>query len=163
MDNTPQKVTLPEANGKDNFERFKHYERMMHAPCVIKVDFESKHKKTDEKYGGSMRKIGEQKAISFSYSVYWIDTGELWGPYIYQGPNATEEFVKKMDMELKRINKIFANPIPANKSNKEDLQKFNNAKECWLCKKALIIELLEVFFIALISWDRICENFVNTF
>lgn len=66
MENTPQKVTLPKANGIENFESFKHHERMMYVPCVIKVDFESKHKKTDEKYGGSMRKIAEQKAMSFS-------------------------------------------------------------------------------------------------
>ncbi|PKK63101.1 hypothetical protein RhiirC2_784010 [Rhizophagus irregularis] len=137
MDNTPQKVTLPKADGIENFERFKHYERMMYAPCVIKADFESNHKETDEKYGGSMRKIGEQRANSFSYTIYWIDTGEIWGPYIYRGPNATEEFVKRMDKEIKRINKIFDNPIPANKSNKEDLRKFNNAKECHLCKKSL--------------------------
>jgi hypothetical protein len=63
---------------------------------------------TDEKYGGSMRKIGEQKANSFSYAIYWIDTGEIWGPHIYRGPNATEEFMKRMDIEVKRINKIFA-------------------------------------------------------
>ncbi|PKC57008.1 hypothetical protein RhiirA1_473163 [Rhizophagus irregularis] len=86
-----------------------------------------------------MQKIGEQKAISFSYLVYWIDFGEIWGPYIYRGPNATEEFVKRMDKEVKevkRINKIFANPIPANKNNIEDRKRFDNAKECWICKKA---------------------------
>lgn len=137
MDNTPQKVTLPKADGIENFERFKHYERMMYALCVIKADFESNHKEADEKYGGSMRKIAEQKANSFFYTIYWIDTEEIWGPYIYRGPNATEKFVKRMDNEVKRINKIFANPILANKSNKEDLRKFNNAKECYLCKKSL--------------------------
>ncbi|GBC52720.1 uncharacterized protein LOC110239454 [Rhizophagus irregularis DAOM 181602=DAOM 197198] len=83
-----------------------------------------------------MRKIGEQKAISFSYSVYWIDSREIWGPYIYRGPNATEEFVKRMDKEVKRINKIFTNPILANKNNIEDRKRFGNAKEYWICKKA---------------------------
>jgi hypothetical protein len=69
---------------------------MEYAPCVIKVDFESKHKKTDEKYGGSMWKISEQKAMSYSYTIHWMDTGKIWG----HGPNATEEFVKRMDIEV---------------------------------------------------------------
>ena len=67
---------------------------MINAPCVITADFESDNIKCNESYGGKMRKISEQKANSFCYTVYWIDTNDLWGPFIYRGPNATEEFVK---------------------------------------------------------------------
>ncbi|PKC71252.1 hypothetical protein RhiirA1_453727 [Rhizophagus irregularis] len=93
MDNTPQKVTLPKANG---------------FPYVIKVDFESKQKKTDGIYAKNC-----WTKMSFPYTIHWIDTGEIWGSCIYRGPNATEEFVKRMDIE---VNKIFANPIMANKN-----------------------------------------------
>src|SRR6185436_736981 len=101
----PQKVEMP-IKDKNDVEKFKNYVRMIYAPCVIKADFESGNKNCDESYGGSMRKFAEQKANSFCYTVYWIDSGETWGPFIYRGPNATLEFVKRMDQELKHINDV---------------------------------------------------------
>ena len=38
----------------------------------------------------------EQKANSFCYMVHWIETDETWGPFLYRGPNATEEFVRQI-------------------------------------------------------------------
>ncbi|CAG8586358.1 10657_t:CDS:2, partial [Cetraspora pellucida] len=70
-----QEVKLPTKDVND-FEKFKNYERMINAPCVIIADFEADNKKCDEKYGGQMRKLAEQKANSFCYLVYWIDTGK---------------------------------------------------------------------------------------
>ena len=78
----PQKITMP-TEGKNDIEKFKHYIRMMYSPCIIYADFESKNKKYNESYGGSMRKHGEQIPSSFSYSVHWINTGEVWRPFTY--------------------------------------------------------------------------------
>ena len=44
-------------------------------------------------YGGQMHKLAEQKANSFCYLVYWADTGDVWGPFLYREENATQEFV----------------------------------------------------------------------
>jgi hypothetical protein len=88
----PQRVTMP-MKGVNDFEKFKNYGRMINAPCVIIADFEADNKKCDEKYGGQMRKLAEQKANSFCYLVHWIDTGDIWGPFLYRGENATQEFV----------------------------------------------------------------------
>ncbi|CAJ0762000.1 13128_t:CDS:2, partial [Entrophospora sp. SA101] len=139
----PQVVTLPKKDIND-IEKFKHYARMMFAPCVIVADFESKNKKCDESYGGSMRKLGEQVPSSFCYSVHWIDTGEVWGPFTYRGPNATQEFVRRMDKELVKINEVLEinNDIRDdiifevdNKTKTEYLiakQKFDESTECWI-------------------------------
>ncbi|GBB93318.1 hypothetical protein RclHR1_02150005 [Rhizophagus clarus] len=70
-----QIVKLPQ-KGVNNFMEFKNYGQMMNAPYVIIADFESDNKKCDELYGGSMRKLAEQKANSFCYLVHWIDTNE---------------------------------------------------------------------------------------
>ena len=51
---------------------------MIYTPCIIKADFESKNKNCNESYRGNMRKLGEQVPNSFCYTVYWIDTGEVW-------------------------------------------------------------------------------------
>ena len=66
---------------------------MINAPCVIIADFEADNKKCNKEYGGQMRKLMEQKANSFCYLVHWIDTGDIWGPFLYWGENATQEFV----------------------------------------------------------------------
>ncbi|GBB97709.1 hypothetical protein RclHR1_30460001 [Rhizophagus clarus] len=84
----------------NNFEEFKNYGRMINAPCVIIADFEADNKKCDEAYGESMRKLAEQKANSFCYLVHWINTGDVWGPFLYRGENATQEFVQRIDQEL---------------------------------------------------------------
>jgi hypothetical protein len=86
----------------NDFEEFKNYGRMINAPCVIIADFEADNKKWDYSggimklflfYGGNMCKLMEQKANSFCYKVHWIDSGETWGPFLYRGENATQEFV----------------------------------------------------------------------
>ncbi|CAH1767592.1 11897_t:CDS:1, partial [Entrophospora sp. SA101] len=134
----PQVVTMPKKGGK-NFEKFKNFSRMMYAPCVIIADFECSHILKDENYGGKMHKIAEQTANSFAYSVHWIDTGETWGPFIYRGPNASEEFVRKMDYELKQINKVLE--IKVDKIvNNEYQKKFDNADKCWICNEAFRID-----------------------
>src|SRR6185436_17599167 len=107
LGDAPQKVTMPE-KGKNDIEKFKNYARMIYGPCVIIADFESDNKKCDESYGENMRKFAEQKANSFSYVIHWIDTNDTWGPFINRGLNATQEFVRRIDQELVRINKVLA-------------------------------------------------------
>ncbi|GET49882.1 hypothetical protein GLOIN_2v1820840 [Rhizophagus irregularis DAOM 181602=DAOM 197198] len=102
---SPQRVELP-VKGKNDFEEFKNFNRTMYAPCVIIADFEADNRKCNENYGGNMHKIMEQKANSFCYMVHWIETDETWGPFLYRGPNATEEFVSRLDKELRRINDV---------------------------------------------------------
>ena len=96
-ENAPQRVTMP-VKGVNDFEQFKNYGRMINAPCVIIADFEADNKKCDEKYGGQMRKLTEQKANSFCYLVQWIDTGDIWGPFLYRGEmphkNSSEESIR---------------------------------------------------------------------
>ena len=85
LDDATQKVNMP-VEGVSDFVEFKNFGRMMNAPCVIIADFEADNKKWDYSggimkpfapYGGSMRKLTEQKANSFSYLVHWTDTGDV--------------------------------------------------------------------------------------
>ncbi|GBB98167.1 hypothetical protein RclHR1_31510001 [Rhizophagus clarus] len=92
-----QRVTMPVKNIND-FEEFRNYRRQINAPCIIIADFESLKKKCDTHYGGNMRKLAEEEANSFSYSVYWINTGETWAhSYIVEKmpqKNSSEESIK---------------------------------------------------------------------
>ena len=111
---------------------------MMYSSCVIIADFESDNKKCwsysggiikPMPYDGNMIKYGEQRVNSFCYIVHWIDTNEIWGPFIYQGPNATQEFVKRIDNELQHINQVFENKADRI-IIKEYQDKFDNASTC---------------------------------
>ena len=76
-----------------------------------------------------MRKLAEQKANSFCYLVHWIDTGDVWGPFLYRGENATQEFVRRIDKELVRINRVLV--IKTDRiETKEDKKKFAKADSC---------------------------------
>ncbi|KAF0559378.1 gastrula zinc finger protein xlcgf46.1 [Gigaspora margarita] len=104
-----------------------------------KANFEVDNKKCNEEYGGQMRKLDEQKANSFCYLVYWIDTGDIWGPYLYRGENATQEFVRRIDKELVEINKVLA--IKHDRIiTEKDTKKFAKADICWICKEKLAID-----------------------
>ncbi|CAJ0829006.1 14386_t:CDS:2, partial [Entrophospora sp. SA101] len=113
----PQVVTMPKKGGKD-FEKFKNYSRMMYVPCVINADFECNHIKKDENYGGKMHKLAEQTANNIAI---------------------TEEFVRKMDYELKKINEVLA--VNVDKIiNDEYQKKIDNADKCWICNGAFRID-----------------------
>ncbi|PKB97274.1 hypothetical protein RhiirA5_433436 [Rhizophagus irregularis] len=129
--------------GVNDFEEFKNYGRMINAPCVIIDNFEADNKKCDEAYGGSMRKLAEQKANSFCYLVHWIDTGDVWGPFLYRGENATQEFVQRIDQELVKINEVLA--IKHERiETEEDKKRFADAISCWICKGKFDIDTDEI-------------------
>jgi hypothetical protein len=143
----PQLVTWPLKDIND-FEEFKNYGRMINAPCVIIADFEADNKKWDysggimkpfQTYGGNMRKIMEQKANSFCYKVHWIDSGETWGPFLYRGENATQEFIRQIDQELVEINRVLAIKHER-KITDENKRKFEEADKCWICKGKFAID-----------------------
>ena len=116
---------------------------MINAPCVIIADFEADNKKCDKNYGGQMHKLAEQKANSFCYKVHWIDTGDVWGPFLYRGENPTQEFVRRIDQELVHINEVLA--IKADRIvTEEDKKKFAEAVTCWICKGKFAINKEEI-------------------
>ncbi|GBB86557.1 hypothetical protein RclHR1_12990006 [Rhizophagus clarus] len=134
----PQKVTMPVKDVND-FEEFRNYGHQINAPCVIIADFESLKKKCNTHYGGNMRKLTEEEANSFSYSVHWIDTEETWGPFLYRGENATEEFVQRIDQELIEINRVLA--VKHERIITDDYQRrFKEADRCWICKDKFSID-----------------------
>src|SRR5437764_11783690 len=106
---------------------------MINSPCVIIADFEAENKKSGLINGGKTRIISEQKANSFCYLVHWIDTGNVWGLFLYREENATQEFIRMIDQELVCINEVLA--VKADRiETEEDKKRFAEAVSCWICK-----------------------------
>ncbi|GBB98196.1 hypothetical protein RclHR1_31610001 [Rhizophagus clarus] len=116
---------------------------MINAPCVIIANFEAGNKKPSLINGGKTRLISEQYANSFCYLVHWIDTGDVWGPFLYRGENATQEFVQRIDQELVKINEVLA--IKHERiETEEDKKRFAEAISCWICKGKFDIDTNEI-------------------
>src|SRR6202008_354590 len=108
-----------------------------------KWDYSGGIMKLFKSYGGQMHKISEQKANSFCYLVHWIDTRDVWGPFLYWEENATQEFVRRIDQELISINEVLT--IKHKRIvTEEDKKKFTKANTCWICKDKFIIDTEEI-------------------
>src|SRR6185312_14827801 len=64
-------------------------------------------------------------------------TGDIWA-FPISGENATQEFVRKIDKELVKINKVLAIKHDRIETEK-DKKKFAKANTCWICKEKLAI------------------------
>ena len=54
------------------------------------------------------------------------------GPFLYRGPNATEEFVRRLDKELRKINDVLE--VKVERIVTEEAKKeFTEAVSCWIC------------------------------
>ena len=116
---------------------------MINSPCVIIANFEAENKKSGLINGGKTRIISEQYANSFCYLVHWIDTGDVWGPFLYRGENPTQEFVRRIDQELVKINEVLA--IKHERiETEEDKKRFADAISCWICKGKFDIDTDEI-------------------
>ena len=101
-----------------------------------------------------MRKLAEQRANSFCYLVQWIDTGDVWGPFLYWGENATQEFVRRIDEELVCINEVLAIKVERIVSE-EYKRQFEKAEVCQICKEKFLVDKEEVKYL------EIRKDFIN--
>ncbi|PKK55674.1 hypothetical protein RhiirC2_722327 [Rhizophagus irregularis] len=86
-----------------------------------------------------MRKLAEQKANSFCYLVHWIDTNTTWGPFLYRGENATQEFVRRIDQELVAINEVLT--VKHDRiETEEDKKNFAESDTCWICNGKFAVD-----------------------
>ena len=127
---------MPE-DGK-NIIKFKNFYKQQKSPFVIYADFESLTKKIEgaEMDPNKSNTINTQlhEACSYCYIVVRSD-GKTNKPV---GPNAAEHMLKSLMKEQDKILKTLANPKPM-KMTKKDITNFENAKDCHICEKPLII------------------------
>ncbi len=63
--------------------------------------------------------------------------GHTETPVVYRGPNAMEHFLKALQEEEKKINKVLANPKPLNMT-RDDWRAYKNATHCHVCELPLL-------------------------
>ena len=127
------KINMPE---KGTILRFKHHERSEKVPFIIYADTEAlireMHNCDPNPQNSYTKKYQKQEPISFSYYIKCFDDN-VYKPKLrkYTGEDAMEKFVEWIEEDVKEIANI---PVSKMIFSLGELNQFNNATKCWICK-----------------------------
>ena len=127
------KINMPE---KGTMLRFKHHERSEKVPFVIYADTEALIKPIQNcepnPESSYTKKNQKHKPISFSYCIKCFDDN-VFKPVLrsYTGEDAMEKFVEWIEEDVKKIANI---PDVEMIFGPDELDQFNDATKCWICK-----------------------------
>src|ERR1043165_2557811 len=131
----------PKVPEKENNEKyFNNYKCMQPNPYRIFWDLECLTEKLspEEKTKiTSTERIQMHKPCGYCYVVVRMDSSfnyEIISHDIYRGPDALEKFVTKIEKELVNIQMDLSEPAKIIMAS-GDLKAYNEATNCWICKK----------------------------
>ena len=131
-------------NHKTSFEEGKHCEEDEHCEqCEWTQGKQCEHCSSCEPKGATKSQDATksytekyQKHIPSGFCYYIVYRGGIYkAPVVYTGPNAAEEFCKRLETETQDIyNKYFKNVKPS-KTSKSKLDKWKRTNKCHICEK----------------------------
>ena len=128
------KINMPE---KGTMLRFKHHERSEEVPFIIFADTEALIKPIQNcepnPESSYTKKYQKHEPISFSYYIKCYNDNVYESKIRkYTGENAMEKFVERLEEDVKEIANI---PDVEMIFGPGELDQFNSATKCWICKK----------------------------
>ena len=128
------KINMPE---KGTMLRFKHHERSEKVPFIIYADTEAlikeMHNCDPNPQNSYTKKYQKHEPISFSYYIRCFDDNVYESKLRkYTGEDAMEKFVEWIEEDVKEIANI---PDVEMIFGPNELDQFNNATKCWICKE----------------------------
>ena len=127
------KINMPE---KGTMLRFKHHERSEKVPFIIYADTEAlikeMHNCDPNPQSSYTKKYQKHEPVSFSYYIKCFDDN-VYEPKLrnYTGEDAMEKFVEWIEEDVKEIANI---PDVEMIFGPDELDQFNGATKCWICK-----------------------------
>ena len=128
------KINMPE---KGTMLRFKHHERSEKVPFIIYADTEAlikeMHNCDPNPQNSYTKKYQKHEPVSFSYYIKCFDDN-VYEPKLrnYTGEDAMEKFVEWIEEDVKEIANI---PDVEMIFGPDELDQFNSATKCWICKE----------------------------
>ena len=127
------KINMPE---KGTMQRFKHHERSEKVPFIIYADTEAlikeMHNCDPNPERSYTKKYQKHKPISFSYYIKSFNDNVYESKSRnYTGEDAMEKFVEWIEEDVKEIANI---PDVEMIFGPDELNQFNSATKCWICK-----------------------------
>ena len=137
---TAVRVKMPEA-GKNDKITFQNYHRQFPAPFVIYADFEALPTKIEgpelDPSVSNTQRTQLHKTCSYCYVVVRCD-GKTETPVEYRGPDASEHFLRAIQVEERIIRNELANPKDMLMSP-EDVLNHSRAGVCHICENPLAV------------------------
>ncbi|CAG8653035.1 7049_t:CDS:2, partial [Acaulospora colombiana] len=139
VNNVPQRPKVPKLD--KSIKEFRNYKCMQPNPYRIFWDLECLTEKlTPEEEAQLTRteKLQRHMPCSYCYVVVRMDSSlnyEVLSYYLYRGPDALEKFVDAIERELLEIQTDLSTPSEII-MEPGDYKAYNEAIECWICKKA---------------------------
>ena len=128
---TAVRVEMPQ-EGKLTFQ---NHHKQLPAPYVIYADFEALTTKVEgpelDPTKSNTQKTQHHEACSYCYVVVRCD-GKTEAPAQYRGPNAAEHFLRALQVEESRIQKVLAKP-QAMRMTRADWEIHRTASRCHVC------------------------------
>ena len=127
------KINMPE---KGTILRFKNHERSEKLPFIIYADTEAlikeMHNCDPNPQNSYTKKYQKHEPISFSYYIKSFDDNVYESKLKkYTGEDAMEKFVEWIEEDVKKIANI---PDVKMIFGPDELNQFNSATKCWICK-----------------------------
>ena len=127
------KINMPE---KGTMLRFKHHERSEKVPFIIYADTEAlikeMHNCHPNPQNSYTKKYQKHEPISFSYYIKCFNDNVYESKLRnYTGEDAMEKFVEWIEEDVKEIANI---PDVEMIFGPDELDQFNSATKCWICK-----------------------------
>ena len=137
---TAVRVEMPEA-GKNDKITFQNYHRQFPAPFIIYADFEALPTKIEgpelDPSVSNTQRTQLHKTCSYCYVVVRCD-GKTETPVEYRGSDASEHFLRAIQVEERIIRNELANPKDMLMSP-EDVLNHSRASVCHICEKPLAV------------------------
>ena len=124
--------TVIKMPGEGSTVSFKNISRLQKAPYIVYADFESLIVNKNENVSDKTTILSEHKVCSYAFIIVRSD-GKAGKPFHYRGEDAAERFLKCM-MHVYSGLKDKLNLKELTMTDEDD---FENATECWICKKEL--------------------------
>ena len=127
------KINMPE---KGTMLRFKHHERSEKVPFIIYADTEAlikeMHNCDPNPQNSYTKKYQKHEPVSFSYYIKCFDDN-VYEPKLrnHTGEDAMEKFVEWIEEDVKEITNF---PDVEMIFGPDELDQFNSATKCWICK-----------------------------
>ena len=128
-------------NKSNDIVHFKQYQKLHKTPFVVYADFESFIEPFDNKIGKGTPQYQNHTPLGFCYAIKCMDE-EIYKEKIVlytmekECEDIGKEFVDCLEEDLKEVYEVLKTEVPI-KMTEKDQENFNNAENCYACKKEL--------------------------
>jgi hypothetical protein len=133
----PAVTILPNTN--NNILKFTQIEYMYKFPFILYCDFESILEKNIQQISGKTKKINNHILSGYALIVIKNDF-EIFHKKLYRGNDTINEFLKELKIVSTKIKNILSEIKELIPLTEYELENFNKANICYLCKKSFSSE-----------------------